>query len=100
MMVELWVVIAALLVFVGCAIAGFAGALAAQVGLRRSVTSLEYAVADLETRVVREVKLRASAAGVKAKKQDEELLEQIAQKPPAANQPWWMQYVSPDLLKH
>jgi hypothetical protein len=99
MLLEGWQIVAALLVFVGGAIAGFVGAAVAQMGLRRAVRSLEYDVADLETRVVREVKLRAGTAGVKAKKADEELMEQLASQPQKPPGPWWMELVHPDLRR-
>lgn len=97
MMVEGWMIVGSVLFFLAAFLTAYLGAVAAQMSLRRLVTSLEYAVADLESRVLREVKLRASAAGVKAKKQDEELLEQLAQQPQKSSDPWWMKMVHPDL---
>lgn len=96
-MLESWPLVATLLVSLGGFTAGFIGAAVAQLGLRRIVRSLEYDVADLETRVVREVKLRAGKEGVKAQKAEQELFEQIQQQQPKSQDPWWMQYVSKDL---
>lgn len=69
--------------------------------VRRRVTTLEFAVADLEDRLLKEVKARAGNAGVRARKEQQELEELMLQKAstPKADQPWWYQHVHPDLTK-
>lgn len=89
------------------AVLGGAGAVAGLVSfvgsalVRRRVTSLEFTVADLEERLLREIKTRAAHLGVKARKADEELAEQLLLKTtaPKADQPWWMEHVHSDLKK-
>lgn len=90
---------------------GFLGVFASSVGgsclvafvylavVRRRVTMLEFAVADLEERLLKEIKTRAANLGVKARKADDELLESLAKTStqPKANEPWWLTHVHPDL---
>jgi hypothetical protein len=79
---------------------GALGAFGRYLALARLVTSLEYAVADLESRVIREVKMRAGQLGVKTRKEDDELLERLKTvQPPNNTEPWWMTHVHPDLKK-
>lgn len=68
-------------------------------GLRARVRSLEFDVASLEDRLLREIKTRASHAGVKSKKENDELAELIVKEAqqPAKPKNWWDQYVHPDL---
>lgn len=70
--------------------------------VRRRVTTLEFAVADLEERLLKEIKTRAGNLGVKARKANEELEELMLKKAaePAQQQPWWMSHVHPDLKQN
>ena len=67
--------------------------------LKRSHYRLECDIADLQNSVLIEIKKRAGSESAKSRKQDAELLAQLQNgKPtPTANQPWWQQYVHPDL---
>lgn len=102
MMLEPWLIgVVALTVGIGFSSGWLAGHLGT-LRLRALVTSLQFDVATLEERLLREIKTRAGNLGVKARKTDEELLEQLkltpaAQKP---DEPWWMKHVHPDLTKH
>jgi len=81
-------------------LAGAVGYLAARVaiwGLHRRAYSLECAVADLEDKLLIEVKRRAGSESAKSKKRDQELIDfaqSAAQTPPAPPQPWWLPYAS------
>lgn len=81
---------------------GVAWSVVGSLGLKRRVLSLEFDVADLQERLLREVKSRAGRASVKAKQDDDEFnkqLEMTAKAAPtqAQNQPWWMTHVHQDL---
>lgn len=83
-------------------IVGMAWAAVGSMGLKRRVLSLEFDVADMQERLLREIKSRAGREGVKAKKDDEEFAAALLaknNKPQAKNQPWWMEHVHED-LKH
>lgn len=67
--------------------------------LNRKTRVLEFAIADLEERLLSEIKKRAGSLGVKARKDEEELIEKLKQTPPQPSGPWWMDLVHPD-LKH
>jgi hypothetical protein len=54
---------AILLLIVACIAAGVSGAIAVTWGLRREVLSLKYELADLQNKVLREVKARAGEMG-------------------------------------
>lgn len=98
-MIEFWVIggLFLYLGLVGCV--SFFAARGGQVGLKQRVLSLEYDVAELNNRLIREVKSRASSLGVKAKQDTADLLDQIKNEKPKESQPWWMDLVHPD-LKH
>lgn len=101
MLLDGWFILGLLAV---CGLAGAVAGLVSFVGaavVRRRVTSLEFTVADLEERLLREIKTRAAHLGVKARKADDELVEQLVLKnnPTKSDQPWWMEHVHPDLKK-
>ena len=99
MMAETWWTLGLLLASL---LGGGAGVLAASVfcmALKRRTVSLEFEVAELQDRLLREIKTRASHAAVKAKKDDDEFLAKVTAAAPAPPEPWWMKHVQPDLLK-
>jgi len=63
------------LVLLCCFVAAYLGTQAKLRGLTRRMLDLEYAVEDLEGRVVREVKIRAGQKGRQVKETDQELLD-------------------------
>ena len=87
------------LLFSGAGGVGYLAALAAIWSLKRMHYRLECDIADLQNSVLIEIKKRAGSESAKSRKQDAELLAQLQNgKPtPTANQPWWQQYVHPDL---
>lgn len=101
MMVEPWLIgVIALSLASGIGSGWLAGHLGT-LRLRALVTSLQFDVATLEERLLREIKTRAGHLGVKARKADDELIDQLKLTPPPAKpQPWWMEHVHPDLTKH
>lgn len=74
--------------------AGFVAAHVAIWALKRRTLGLEYAVADLENQVLREIKKRAAEESRKGKKTEDDLLARIAEKPPEPQKPWWERYVT------
>lgn len=85
-------------------VSGVAAGLVSFVGsalVRRRITTLEFTVADLEERLLREIKTRAAHLGVKARKADDELVESLVKNAsqPQPAQPWWLEHVHPDLKK-
>ena len=69
----------------------------------RRIYSLECDVADLQNKVLNEVKKRAQVDSVKARKGGDELLEKlekaIAETKLPAQQPWWMAHVPQEAKK-
>lgn len=81
-------------------IVGMAWAAVGSMGLKRRVLSLEFDVADMQERLLREIKSRAGREGVKAKKDDEDFAARLlenSKQPKAKQEPWWMSHVHPDL---
>lgn len=100
MMLDGWLGFAVALLGFIAGIVGVAWAVAGSVGLKRRVLSLEYDVADLQERLLREIKSRAGKAGVKAKQDDELFAEAVTQSkspPQTQSGPWWMPFVHQDL---
>lgn len=85
---------AVLLVVVLGAVAGLCAAELAIWALKRRTLGLEYAVADLENQVLREIKKRAGEESRKSKKTEDDLLSRIAEQPKPDNVPWWQKYVT------
>lgn len=73
--------------------AGACGHIVASWALRQKLYSLEYDVATLQDQLIREIKKRAGAETGKAKKIDQELLEQLKNEQPKQQPMWWEQYV-------
>lgn len=96
-MVDSWSLLGILASLLLGGLSGAAAAAVVQARLRAIVLSLRFDLATLEERLYREIKTRASALGVKARKQDEELFETLKAEPAKPPQPWWMQHVHPDL---
>jgi hypothetical protein len=89
-------------VFLLCSCAGGVGYLAATVAIwsvKRLHYRLECDIADLQQSVLVEIKKRAGQESAKSKRADTELITAIQNGQPKANpnQPWWNQYVHPDL---
>lgn len=99
MMLDGWLGLAVAVLGFTAGIVGMAWAVVGSVVLKRRVLSLEFDVADLQDRLLREVKSRAGKAGARAKTDDEEFAAKLVQQQPKPNQPWWLQHVQPDLLK-
>lgn len=60
-------------------------------GLTRKLYSLECDVADLQTKILSEIKKRAQAQA--RKRPEDDLLNQLDLKdPPKPPEPWWMKY--------
>lgn len=97
MILEGWSLVGYLLVSLLAGGVGVAVCSAPLLGLRRRVLSLEFEIADLQDRLLREVKTRASKAGVEAKKAEEDLFSKALKAPEKPNGPWWMAHVHPDI---
>ena len=96
-MVDAWFIGGLLLCgFLG-AVSGLVAGYVGTLGLAARCRSLEFDVASLEERLLREIKSRASALGVKAKKDDSDLIELLQKTPPKKPEPWYTQFVHPDL---
>lgn len=64
-------------------------------GLHRRAYSLECAVADLEEKLLVEVKRRAGTESARSKKADKELFDVLTAQPePKKDEPWWTKYVT------
>lgn len=95
-----WLGFALSVVSLSVGIGGATWGLALAATLRRRVLSLEFDVADLQERLLREIKSRAGKLGVKAKQEDEEFASLLLDKnkqQPTKPEPWWMQHVHQDL---
>lgn len=79
--------IASALLLLCCFVASWAGASGKMRSLTRRILSLEYAVEDLEGRVLREVKIRAGKKGQAVREADQELLK------------WAEEQAGPNVLK-
>lgn len=99
MLLDGWFILGLLAVLGVSGVAAGAVSFVGSALVRRRVTSLEFTVADLEERLLREIKTRAAHLGVKARKADDELVEQLVLKntPAKTPQPWWLEHVHPDL---
>jgi len=62
-----------ILLVVACFVAGWLGQVAKSRALTRDTADIDYRLADLEGRVVREVKIRAGRAGQEALQSDKDL---------------------------
>lgn len=100
MLIDGWLGLALSLVSTCVGVVGVAWAVVGQWGLKRRVLSLEFDMADMQERLLREIKSRAGREGVKAKKDEEEFAARLLQNsniPKAKNGPWWMEHVHQDL---
>lgn len=81
-------------------LAGFGAARLAITSLHRRAYSLECAVADLEDKLLIEIKRRAGTESGKSRKRDQELFDGLTNAAPPARQPmWWEQFVDPSLKR-
>lgn len=94
-----WSLGVVLLLFTVCCLAAVLGSLVSFAVLARKTLALEFDLADLQGRLLREVKTRAAQESVKSRKADEDLLAQAlaAKQKPVQQGPWWMEHVHPDL---
>lgn len=77
-------------------------ALAVKWTLARNLSQLNLRMTDFEERLYVEMKKRASRASQSHKEFEQQLFADAASKntQPQVAQPWYLQHVSPDLLKH
>jgi hypothetical protein len=90
------------LVVLAIASGGLAGLASHQLAsslLKHRLYSLECDVADVQERLLTEVKRRGGAESAKSRKIDQELLQAAQTTTTAPPQPWWSPFVHPDLKK-
>jgi hypothetical protein len=88
---ESWSSVAIFLLYaIACAF-GYLGGLLRTWSIHRRTYSLECAVADLENKILVEVKRRAGQERQKGHKLDEEIIAAAAKKPDEAKPWWWNQ---------
>ena len=91
MLVDIWMLGGALLFLALTFAVSYLGQMLATRFVEKRLYSLECDVADLQNKVLSEIKKRAANLAVKAKAEDQ-LFEQLAQNPPKPAEPWWMKY--------
>jgi hypothetical protein len=67
--------------------------------LSRRTLALEYDVAELNGRLLKEVKTRAGNAGVRSRAESAELLEKLSAQPVKPPAPWYDELIHPDLKR-
>lgn len=86
-----WIVENLLFLAIGIG-AGYIGGILRTLSLHRRTYSLECAVADLENKVLIEVKRRAGQERQKENKVEQEILNLVKNSPEKAQDPWWAKY--------
>lgn len=77
---------------------GYLAATVASRALKARLFSLECDVADLQDKILVEIKKRAGQESGKSRKGDAELLAKLQTSPPKPVAPWWFPFVtSPEL---
>lgn len=99
MLLDLWYLVAALGFLALSYGAGRMGVHAGVRVLEQRIYSLECDVADLQTKLLVEIKKRAGLEGVKARKVDalESQVEEALTRQPEQPKPWWEQFVHPSI---